>query len=885
MKACSTFRELDELFIDYEDNEDKFNTEYGSYNKYCPVKNGVRKCKTNYEKLSAISRHAYMELTGNAQIDLESENELSADFLVMGLCDRLYKLSKDPNLSLKDAFKKYLGNSIGSFNHHSILYNKKYFSDSNIGIMNGFYFLFKQICETVNTYNESKIESHECVYSATQCYIMYDKLYNVVSRCGPYLRLLDHLKTIYNEFIDAVIKDNNNDQTLSSKLVKLSPIDKSTFGSEFNTKGCQKLHKKLAKTTPNFIKLVNKMSEDDEKRKNGEGSQSTEDKDDEDDDDLDLYLDEEEDGFELDEEEDDFELDKEEDDELQNNDDITKISSDQLQNTPQGTPPVHAPGPQQPAQSASEPAKPVPTLSGASPSISDNGADTTGSKDKVVDGAQSKENTKVSEQTDAGGDTGSKANLQSDSSNHTPTSDNNQGGESRDGLDGGSNGNQVNQGGLGGIDGVICDKLGTGGGKGNSNDVTGGINCGKGGTDTNKGGTCNGSCGDQGSPNPVSVNPTDAPENSDDGSKALGDQDAANPSGTSYEYWSSTLGSRLNLLNYLPSASEIYETQKRILTDAGNKISSAYNSAVTTVKDTYDSAVTTVKDTYNRAVTNINYAYTTSTNYIRGAVSSMTSQLSSLGTFTSGDNQPGPGSSGNGPPTDNDPLKKPQTPKSDPDSPPPPLPPLPPQLPSSSTLPVTIPSPLSTSPDTTPTISQPQSGPTQDSSKIPDQNGGSDPAQSQNINPGTGISQTTNSITDPPSTWNGSTIGTIVKMFEKSSIWCIGSNKKCDVLSIGIISISIFAFLTIMYKYISFGSGKNSKKKKSMKRVINLADGNRKTQIIIKSYDKNKDLKPIINSVGRKKVPTLNIYKLMQADPVPFINLFFLLIFFVYKKN
>ncbi|CAD2099364.1 PIR protein CIR protein [Plasmodium vinckei petteri] len=359
MKACSTFREIDKLFIDYETNEDEFNTVYGSYNNYCPVKRGSKRCESDYEKLIAISGHAYMELTGNGQIDLDSGNDLSVDFLVMGLCDRLYKLSKDPNLSLKDSFGKYLGKSIGSFNHHSILYNKKYFSDSNIGIMNGFYFLFKQICETVNTYNESKVESHECVHSATQCYIMYDKLYNVVSRCGPYLRLLDHLKTIYNEFIDAVIKVNKNDKTLSSKLVKLPPIDKSKFGSEFNTKGCQKLHKKLAKTTPNFIKLVNKISEDDEKRKNGEGSQSTEDKDDEDDDDLDLYLDDEEDGFELDEEEDDFELDKEE--------------NDKLQNSPQGTPQVLPPGPPQALklQEPAPPSQPIQSQSDSDPSTAD----------------------------------------------------------------------------------------------------------------------------------------------------------------------------------------------------------------------------------------------------------------------------------------------------------------------------------------------------------------------------------------------------------------------------------------------------------------------------------------------------------------------------------
>ncbi|SCL86589.1 hypothetical protein PCHCB_000512300, partial [Plasmodium chabaudi chabaudi] len=57
----------------------------------------------------------------------------------------------------------------------------------------------------------------------------------------------------------------------------------------------------------------------------------------------------------------------------------------------------------------------------------DNGADTLESKDKVVDGSQSKENAKGSEHTDPGSDIGNKANLQSNPSSHTPISDNNQG--------------------------------------------------------------------------------------------------------------------------------------------------------------------------------------------------------------------------------------------------------------------------------------------------------------------------------------------------------------------------------------------------------------------------------------------------------------------------
>ncbi|CAD2109140.1 PIR protein CIR protein [Plasmodium vinckei] len=770
-----------------------------------------RKCVTDMQRIGALSTYLFWSIKAHQQRE-------DAEYFLMWLSNKLFKMHKESQkkgqisrITLDEAYKKYLEKHMGNFRYWNLLNHVKGLQNANLRHMNEFYKLLSHICKTIIYLKYNYQKSTNLLQNSTNSFNQYMLLYQNVSGCESYLHLLDNLKKTYNKF-RTIIK--NADPNLAIYLQTLTTIENtdSYFGQGFKKFDFNDPKCKLRYDQNILKKYVQEKAQEKQKDSGANG-------------------------------------------------DKNKQSS-------------------QPPSSVDQTPSPS-ARTGISPNVPDNGSDTTGSKDKVADGTQSQENTKGSEQTDPGSDTGNKANLQSDSSSHTPTSDNNQGGESKDGLDGGSNGNQVNQGGSGGTDGVICDKVGTGGGKDGAIDGTGSgkgdtdngqgkSNGGNGDKDVNKGGACD----DQGPPNPVSGNPSSAPENSDDGSKASGDQDATNPSGTSDGYWSSTLGSRLNLLNYLPSAYEIYETQKRILTDAGNKISSAYNSAVTTVKDTY-----------NRAVTNINYAYTTSTGYISGAINSMTSQLSSLGTFTSGDNQPGPGSSGNGPPTGNDPLKKPQTPKSDPDSPPPPLPPLPPQLPSSSTPPVTIPSPSPTSPDTTPTISQPQSGPTQDSSKIPDQNGGSDPVQSQDINPGTGISQTTNSITDPPSTWNGSTIGTIVKMFEKSSIWCIGSNKKCDVLSIGIIIISIFAFLTIMYKYISFGSAKNSKKKKSMKKVIKYGDGTRKTHIIIKSYDRNKHLKPVINSVSKKKDPLLNIYKLMQADPVPFINLFFLLIFFVYKKK
>ncbi|SCL94848.1 hypothetical protein PCHDS_000561700, partial [Plasmodium chabaudi adami] len=115
---------------------------------------------------------------------------------------------------------------------------------------------------------------------------------------------------------------------------------------------------------------------------------------------------------------------------------------------------------------------------------------------------------------------------------------------------------------------------------------------------------------------------------------------------------------------------------------------------------------------------------------------------------------------------------------------------------------------------------------------------------------------------------------------------------------ISIIVIIIPITLTILYKYLSFGRRNELKKKNSMKKAINMvgvnkttktvinsSDGKKQIQIIIKSSSRKKQTTKSINSVSRKKPPLLNIHKLMQTDPAPFINLFFLLIFFVYKRK
>ncbi|SCL83951.1 hypothetical protein PCHAJ_000495600, partial [Plasmodium chabaudi chabaudi] len=124
-----------------------------------------------------------------------------------------------------------------------------------------------------------------------------------------------------------------------------------------------------------------------------------------------------------------------------------------------------------------------------------------------------------------------------------------------------------------------------------------------------------------------------------------------------------------------------------------------------------------------------------------------------------------------------------------------------------------------------------------------------------------------------------------VKGNETTGICDIYVPKEYKQTRILIIVILIPITLAIMYKYLSFGRRNELKRKKNMKKVINLMEGKRQMQIIIKSSSQKKQTKKYINPVYGEKSPSINIYKLMQADPVPFINLFFLLSFLFIKEK
>ncbi|CAD2090605.1 PIR protein CIR protein [Plasmodium vinckei lentum] len=693
MKSCITFREIDELFINYKANEEQFSSEHGLYNKYCPGKNGSKICETDYEKLNAIFGYAYTELAQNNMMDLDNENDLSADFLIMGLSNILYKLSKDQSLSLKDAFKKYLS-SQGSFNYSSILYNKKYFSGSNIGIMNGFYFLFQQICETINRYNKSNAQKHEHIADIAQCYIIYDTLYNFVYRCGPYLQLFNHLKTIYDEFIDAVIKVHGNDEALHSNLKKLSSIDTTKFKSEFNSKGCKKLHEKLTTKTPQIIRTAVKMLDDVEKRKNGDGSQSTGD-----DENEDLNLDDEE----GDEEEDD---DDEEDDDEEDGDD-------------------------------------------------EDGKD-------IVDGGEKKDDTidnmPVNQEDDPGN---------------------------------------------------ISDQSSV------SND----------GPSQPKSGTPN-NTDDSNHKEPTLENRQSSDKSPESSSDTQPTKETTQENqGTTQKTLLMKKESIVDALKVMRPTANMFRPYflsfYNTLTDIGNN---AYKKTLQTLQNTSSKLIEFASE-LNNAINQPNKVTVTP---------------------PQGDNGPKPEGSESDPPPSDDPSTN--------------IPPVPHSSQNSQTEPTK------------------QSGTEHKQDEGPKEKDQQQPLTIQG--PSDGSINTSYVQATKPYNSESNINGIISKSVISMDIF-----KKHKLTAVSVIGIAIPITLAIMYKYLSFGWRKEMKRKKNMKRVINSIGGKRPVQIIINSSSQKKQTKKSINSVYKEKSPLLNIYKLMQADPIPFINLFFLLTFFVYKRK
>ncbi|SCL82538.1 CIR protein [Plasmodium chabaudi chabaudi] len=325
------------------------------------------------------------------------------------------------------------------------------------------------------------------------------------------------------------------------------------------------------------------------------------------------------------------------------------------------------------------------------------------------------------------------------------------------------------------------------------------------------------------------------PKDSDTGEKG-----PKNTSGTSFDFKPYIFRITLKGIEQLSNAFEFFEEKREQL------------------KKVTD----TIKNIYNTSVSNIQNGFYKSIEFFNGIINSINIDFKQVEkTPDSGNNQSGPGATGGGSPAPDGPSPPPKDSNKQ-DS-------------------------HQTSPTPPTTENSKEQTQVQKSSQDPSGNQNSDQTNHEGTQKSVSVSATKEKNPGTELKVNG--------MTEIGDSYVLKEYKKIVIL---IIVILIPITLTIMYKYLSFGRRNELKKKNNMKKVINMvgvnkttktvinsSDGKKQIQIIIKSYSQKKKTKKFINFVYGEKSPSLNIYQLMQADPVPFINLIFLLIFFVYKRK
>ncbi|VTZ68601.1 CIR protein [Plasmodium chabaudi chabaudi] len=444
---------------------------------------------------------------------------------------------------------------------------------------------------------------------------------------------------------------------------------------------------------------------------------------------------------------------------------------------------------------------------------------------------------------------------------------------SQEGSGGSDNGQGVKYsegGGIGGGGG------GTGGGGGGAGSKGGGAGSEGRGTGSEGGGTDGDQGGNDGGQGGNGGGQGGNPGSGEQGSNSDGSNDS----------WPSLFKFVFNGIDKFNKASNFVNEHQQKFKDAKDKINNAFNEVKDNFKIFYDQSI----NHFSEFINNITDQFNQDNNPSKSDNSDNNGPQNSDKSQQSGDSpQPQPKDTSQDSPSQlssNSPSTSLSPPSSPPSSPPPPTPPSgPPKGPSPNT-----PQPKQPASQSQPTTQQnPQDDPSnQKKTDTPNlqlvKSSSSDP----------NLKKTWSII---PTTWNGSEDCKPEITFMNTTLVCCTS-KQCSITGIPIILVLIPIILLIVCKYLSSEWRKEMTRKKNMTKVINVvgvnkttkmvinsSDGKKQVQIIIKSSSKKKKTKKSINSVYGEKSPSLNIYQLMQADPVPFINLIFLLIFFVYKRK
>ncbi|VEV55114.1 CIR protein PIR protein [Plasmodium vinckei vinckei] len=218
-------------------------------------------CKTNEERINALSVYIYMEFKNLLKGDDYNKYD---ECLLMWISNILFKIhdkSKDKKtqkgyvdpITLKSAYEKYLEKHKVKGDYWVLFDHIKGLKNANLRYMAEFYMLLNRICKTIVDYKNNGAGSNKLYNYSKKCLDQYINLYLNTSGCKSYLHLLKKLKGIYDDFRVSAIEENPSNNNLATNLKKLITLDgleingtKGFISYEFPKKKCNSLDKKAA---------------------------------------------------------------------------------------------------------------------------------------------------------------------------------------------------------------------------------------------------------------------------------------------------------------------------------------------------------------------------------------------------------------------------------------------------------------------------------------------------------------------------------------------------------------------------------------------------------------------------------------------------------------
>ncbi|SCL88641.1 CIR protein, partial [Plasmodium chabaudi adami] len=214
-------------------------------------------CKTNEAGINALVAYIFNQF--KRSIEANEYNKYDECFL-MWLSDKLLKMHKEVKniqrgymdaTTLNQAYEEYLKNHKVKLDYWDLFGNINGLKEANIKYMSEFYKLLSHICKTITYYNNSA-ERKEFSKNSVGCRRQYRTLYNNISECKSYLKLLNKLKGIYDDFRNYAIRENGSNNNLAAKLQTLTTPDevemaavRSFISYDFSNSKC-KVKKKSA---------------------------------------------------------------------------------------------------------------------------------------------------------------------------------------------------------------------------------------------------------------------------------------------------------------------------------------------------------------------------------------------------------------------------------------------------------------------------------------------------------------------------------------------------------------------------------------------------------------------------------------------------------------